>query len=145
VLIFTILITAFTLGEIGPNRAFVHVSTMVLILSLIAANQITVPNHIHQKAVSIAIVSNLIFAAYLVFVLVQHFPEEMRYAAALKQRNSLITNQMNTGATEIQLPPLPSAKYLYRAEISTNPASQNNQQLSTIYGRDLKFVLVAAP
>ncbi len=145
ILICTLLITSFTLGEIGPNRAFVHISATLLILCLLAARHVSVPKQISPTIVPVAIVSNLLVGAWLCFTLLIDYPNDVAFSRALKEQNTTIVEQVNSGKNKIKLAPLPSSKYLYRSEISADPENQNNQQLSTIYGKDLKFILVAKP
>jgi hypothetical protein len=142
VLICSMIITAFTLGDIGPNRALIHIPTMVLLLVILAIPFIHLPFLTEQLLRTTSIALCVLVAGYLSFTLMIEIPKESLYSKALTERNESIQSQTDVGSTEIKLNPLPDSKFLYRAEISVAPYSENNKQLSTIYGDDLTFILI---
>ena len=144
VLVCSMIITAFTLGDIGPNRALTHISVMLLVLVVLAIPLIRIPIVTDQILNNMSIVLCLILAGYLSFTLVYELPKEALYSKALQERHISVESQINIGMSEIKLEPLPDSKFLYRAEISEDPNSENNKQLATIFGDDLQFVLIVS-
>ena len=142
VLICTMIITAFTLGDIGPNRALIHVSAMALIMVILAIPLIRLPFLPEQGLQTTTILLCVIVTGYLAFLLVNDLPKEVLYSNALKERQTSIESQIAKGDKEIRLAPFPASKFLYRAEISPDSNSENNRQLSTIYGDDIQFILI---
>lgn len=144
VLICTMTITGFTLGGIGPNRALIHISAMVLVLVIIVVPLINFPFLTNQILLNCSVILCVILSGYLTFNLVMELPKEAAYSDAMKNRMVSINKQIDAGASEIKLKPLPDSKFLYRAEISEDPTNENNKQLSTIYGGDLQFLLIVS-
>jgi len=141
VLMITFLITAYTLGDVGPNRVLIHISMILLILAVLPVLHFSDRFEKNRKVHLVGILSNILLTGHLSFLIYANIPLAKAYSEAIIKREHEITEQLAEKRKTIVLTPLPEAGLLFRAEIGNSPNEQNNHQLSTIYGEELEFTL----
>ncbi len=133
---------AFSMGEMGPKRAWFPLSFIVLLFSLVFAYQLGTYLYIRTKgklfqlvilSQVVAILAQLVLGVYQIRV-------TSAYAAAVDERMELLSD-LEQEPEIIELEPLPNSGWLFSAEISTDTAHFTNKQLSAYFGGNNTFVL----
>ena len=134
---------AFAMGEMGPTRAWIPLTFLVLTVSLVIAYQLGTWVYIKTKGrlFHLVVVAQLIGLSYQVGMGYYQITTTTTYANAVDNRMKEIPLSMKRFNDIVSLNPLPDSGWLFSAEITTDTAHFTNKHLSLFFGGSHDFVL----
>lgn len=133
---------AFSMGEMGPERAWFPLTFVTLIFSVVFAYQLGTWLYIKTRGKLYQVVFlSLIFGIIVQIGMgVYQVKTTSAYAKAVDQRMDLISS-ISTSNEIIELEPLPDSGWLFSAEITSDTSHFTNKHLSSYFGNDHVFVV----
>lgn len=134
---------AMVMGEMGPERAWLPISVMVLILAIAIFYQLGTWAYIKTKGrlYHIVLVGQLVLIGYQATALIWQTTLSSRYATSVDRRMELAYDKTESCEGIIELEPLCNSGWLFSAEITTDTAHFTNQHLGLFFGKRCNFVV----
>lgn len=134
---------AFSMGEMGPQRAWFPLTFVTLIFSVVFAYQLGTWLYIESKAklyqvVILSLTFGIIAQTGVGFYQIK---TTSIYAKAVDQRMEFITS-ISPANSVIELEPLPDSGWLFSAEITSESTHFTNKQLGLYFGSEHAFVVL---
>ncbi|MFC2176712.1 hypothetical protein ACFLR1_07090 [Bacteroidota bacterium] len=133
---------AFAMGEIGPERAWLPLTFMVLSISVVITYQLGTWFYIKTrgKLFQLVVIGQVLLFAFQGVSAFNQIPKVAAYAASVDQRmNQIIACTANDSI--MVLKPLPDAGWLFSAEISNDTNHFSNKHLKLFFQNKYTFVL----
>lgn len=135
----TYLFLAIIMSEMGPGRAWTHLSFLALFYCMLQLARLGARYPL-KNGIYIGYFSLITMILYSVY----EIPISMRYTEKVDERLKMIAEHKQKGSLEtLTVPPLPWAGYLFSAEISEKPGHYLNRNLKV--GLDLSFDVKRSP
>jgi hypothetical protein len=133
---------AFAMGEMGPTRAWIPLSFLVLTVSLVVAYQLGTWVYIRTKGklFQLVILAQIIGLSYQIGMGYFQISTTTAYSKAVDRRMEAIPSLMKQSRV-VSLKPLPNSGWLFSAEIDAEPDHFTNMHLSLFFGNTNDFVL----
>lgn len=133
------------MSDMGPDRAWLPMSVMVLLVGLVIAYQsgAWLDARLRGRLFHAAAVAQVLLLGYQVRELVTELPRATAYAEAVDARMQTLAEAVALGDTLLALQPLPDAGWLQSAEITADTAHHLNRHLSLHFGNRIRVYVDA--
>ncbi len=136
-------VLAFVMGEMGPKRAWIPLTFIVVTAALVIAYQLGTWLYIktNGKLFYLVIGAQLLLLVGQVWSGFHQVRTTRTYAYAVDARMHTLENEVKNGNTFIELEPLPAPGWLFTSEITIDTTHFRNKHLSLYLSGDQKVVL----
>lgn len=133
---------AFSMGEMGPQRAWFPLTFVTLIFSVVFAYQLGTWLYIETKGklYQVVILSLIFGIVAQIGIGFYQIKTTSIYAKAVDQRMEFITSTSPTNSV-IELEPLPDSGWLFSTEITSDTSHFTNKHLGLYFGNDHAFMV----
>ena len=132
---------AFSMGEMGPKRAWIPLSILTLFVTIVFTYQLGTWLYIklNGKLFQFVITIQLAVMLYQVVIGANQMMVTNKYAAKVDSRMEYISS-LNTTDSVITLEPLPDSGWLFSSEISSDTSYFTNKHLGHYFNNQYQFV-----
>jgi hypothetical protein len=129
------------MSDMGPDRAWLPISALVLMTGLIIAYQMGtwLDARLRGRLFHASVLAQVLLLGYQVQELTTELPRAMAYANAVDARMQTIVEAVERGETLLALSPLPDAGWLQSAEITADTSHHRNRHLSLHFGNEIQL------
>jgi hypothetical protein len=134
------------MSGMGPGRAWLPVSAMVLTIGAIIAFRSGewLMERTKGRLFHLAVLAQMLLLGLQLWEMKVNVSRAKAYALAVDDRMATIADAVRQGATELELTPLPDAGWLHSAEVTSDPDHHLNQHLSLHFGGKVKVFVSGA-
>ncbi len=137
--------TSFMMGLLmsgmGPERAWLPVSAMVLAIGVLVAVRSGkwLFDRTNGRLFHLVMLSQVLLLSFQLRAMVVNVEKAKVYSLAVDDRMATIAKAVSDGSDELTLRPLPDAGWLHSAEITSDTSHHLNQHLSLHFGGSIRL------